>query len=272
MASSATNTSLRGQDGSADAVRGGGNAVNANTCRIMNRVENGRGGGNDSLLADTLRAEWADRGRLFNQNRFDGRNITGRRNQIVVEILALAGEKLFHEGHAEALRDATFDLPFDERGIDGAADIVSGGHFENADGTEFEVDFHLRHVRSEAVDGIGLPLAVFVERSDWRIEGDFAGDDVTVAIERQISEWKCRGLPSSCLPFFGIPVIGHRNFVIFELNGRTAGRACKLQNFASQLSSCHVSGFAGDEGLARGGGLAAIGSDGGVAGDQIELR
>ena len=41
-----------------------------------------------------------------------------------MQIFAFAGEELLHQRHADALGDAAFNLTFDQRWIDSAADIV----------------------------------------------------------------------------------------------------------------------------------------------------
>ena len=53
-----------------------------------------------------------------------------------------------------------------------------------------------------------------------------------------------------------------------------AAFACagQLQNLVAQVASRHVSCFPRDEGLARSRSLPAIGSDGSISRDQIELR
>ena len=97
----------------------------------------------------------------------------------------------------ETLRDAAFDLSFDQRGIDGASHIMRRSNFQHADGAEFHVDFNLRHVRAESVNRVGSSLPVFVERAGRRIEGRFAGHHVAMLVERQVSQSQC---PAAC-PF-----------------------------------------------------------------------
>ena len=157
----------RGEDGGAHAVGRGGDSPNAHAGGIVNCVQNCGGGGNQGLLADAFRAVRTDRGWIFDEDRFDGGHVADCGDQIVVEIFAFAGKEFFHQGHAQALRDAAFDLAFDESGIDGAADIVGGYDCENADGAEFDIDDSLPPVRAEAEDGVRITLAVFVERSWW---------------------------------------------------------------------------------------------------------
>src|ERR1044071_5622401 len=101
-----------------------------------------------------------------------------------MQIFAFAGEEFFHERHTESLRYTTCDLSFDESGIDGATYIVGGSYFEDAHGSEFHVDFNLSHVRAEAVNCVGIALAIFVEGSDRGIERCLDGDHIPVLVGR----------------------------------------------------------------------------------------
>ena len=46
---------------------------------------------------------------------FDRRHVADGRDQIVVQILGAAGDVFLHQRHADALRDAAFDLALDQR-------------------------------------------------------------------------------------------------------------------------------------------------------------
>ena len=97
-----------------------------------------------------------------------------------MQIFAFAGKKFFHQRHAQALRNAAFDLSFNQRGIDCAAHIVRRGDLQHAHRSQFDVDFDLRHVSAEAEDRVRTSLPIFVERTGRRIECRLAGDDVSV--------------------------------------------------------------------------------------------
>src|ERR1700687_4220421 len=72
-------------------------AADAYTNRIVNCVENCRSGWDYRLLADPFGAEWANGRRVFDENRFDRWHVASRRNQIIMQVLAFAGEKFFHQ-------------------------------------------------------------------------------------------------------------------------------------------------------------------------------
>ena len=178
----------RGEDRGAHAVGRGGDSPNAHAGGIVNRVEDCGGGGNQGLLADAFRAVRTDRGWIFDEDGFDRGHIADRGDQIIVEILALAGKEFFHQSHAQALRGAAFDLAFDESGIDGAANIVGGDDSKDAHGAEFDIDTDFGEMRAEAEDGVGIALAVFIERSGGRIECGFGGGDVAARVERKCAK------------------------------------------------------------------------------------
>src|SRR6476661_8002042 len=147
------------EDGGADAVRSCWDPVDADSNSVMYGIQNGRGGRDDCLFADAFRAEWADGRWIFDQDRFDGRHVSSGRDEVVVQVLALAGEEFFHERMAESLRGTAFNLAFDQCWIDGAAHVVSGCDLEDFDRAEFGVDFDFREVGAESVDRIRDALA-----------------------------------------------------------------------------------------------------------------
>src|SRR5882724_1467807 len=116
-------------DGFADSVGRGWDAADADSSRVVNGVQDGGSGWDHGLFADTFCAERADRGRVFDEDGFDGWDIADRGDEVVVQVLAFAGEKFFHECHAQALGYAALDLAFDETGVDSAAYVVGGYYF-----------------------------------------------------------------------------------------------------------------------------------------------
>src|SRR3984957_13600633 len=91
---------------------------------------------NQRLLADALGPERANRGTVLDQDALDRRHVADRRDQIVVQVLALAGEELLHQREAKALRRATLDLAFDERRIDRPANVVRANEAQDFDTPE----------------------------------------------------------------------------------------------------------------------------------------
>ena len=82
-----------------------------------------------------------------------------------MEVVRPPGDVLLHQGQAEALRDPTVDLPFDEHRIDRPADVVRRDDPPDDDRAELEVDVHDRDLRPEAVGLVRDPLPVLVQ---WR--------------------------------------------------------------------------------------------------------
>ena len=179
---------IAAEDGGANAVGRRGQAANAHANRIVNCVQDRGRGWNHRLLADPFGAERPDRRRIFDENRLDRRHVASGRNQIVMKVLAFAGEKLFHQRHAQALGDAAFDLSFNQRRIDGAADVVRGRDLQHAHRAQFGVDCDLGQVRAETKNGVGRALAIFVQRAGGRIESCLPREHVAVLIERQVAQ------------------------------------------------------------------------------------
>src|ERR1700730_6723313 len=103
-----------------------------------------------------------------------------------MQVLAFAGKEFLHQGHAESLSNAAFDLAFNQSWIDGAANIVRSNNFQNAHCAELNIHRNFRQVRAESVDRVWNSLPVFIEWSSWRIECLFGGEHVAVAVQRQI--------------------------------------------------------------------------------------
>src|SRR5262245_29217679 len=78
-------------------IRGSRYTMNSDANGIVDGVEDGGSGWNHSLLADALGAERPDGSGILDQDRFDGRHVAGGGNQVVVQILTLAGKEFFHE-------------------------------------------------------------------------------------------------------------------------------------------------------------------------------
>src|SRR5215469_11407864 len=110
-------------------------------------------------------------------------------------------------------------------------------------------------MRTEAINGIRIPLTVCVERRDWRIERFLARDDVSVLVDWQRAQVECVILT----------ILLNRNTTLSKLNLSAPACARKAQNRFAQFFSDHVRRFAGHEGLARSRGLPAIRTDGSIA-------
>ena len=119
----------------------------------------------------------------LDQDRLDRRHVADGRDQIVVQILGAAGDVFLHQRHADALRDAALDLALDQQRVDRLADIMRGGDLDQLHRAELEVDLELGDLRAVAVDGIGLALALGVERQRRRIVGLLGAEDEAVGID-----------------------------------------------------------------------------------------
>src|SRR5579871_505626 len=252
MASSVTRTSAGFLENCcAHAVRRRRNLADAHSHRVVDRIQNCRRSWNYRLLSNSLGAKRSNRRWLFDQNRFDLRHVSGRWNQVIMQILSLAGKEFFHQRHAEPLRDPAFNLSLDQRWIDCPPDIMSCCHLQHPDGSQFHIDLNLRHMRTEAINRIRLPLAVVVKRRDRRIERLLARDDVSVFIKWQYAQIECLTLP----------VLVNRNAILSKLNLSAFACARQVQNRLTQFCSRHVRRFASHECLSRSRSLPAVWAD-----------
>jgi hypothetical protein len=151
---------------------------------MMDGVQNRRRGWDHGLLTNAFRPERPYWRGIFDQDAFNRRHIPDRRYQVVVQVFTFAGEKFFHNRHAEALRHTAFDLPLNERGINGSSHIVRRHNIQDLNSAEFQVHHNLGHVRAESVDCVWSALTIGIERTRRRIEGLLAGHDITILVER----------------------------------------------------------------------------------------
>src|SRR5476649_2185403 len=77
-------------------IGGRWNLTDARAGCMVDGVENGRRSGNQRLLANALGAEWANRRSFLDQDGFNRRHIADRRDEIIVQVLALTGEEFLH--------------------------------------------------------------------------------------------------------------------------------------------------------------------------------
>ena len=127
--------------------------------------------------------------RVLDQDAFDRRHVADGRDEIVVQVLALAGKELLHQRESEALRRAALDLAFDQRRIDRPADVVRADEAEHFHAPELNVDLDLRHMRAGAEHRIRFALAVLVERRRRRIERLDDLDHEASGVDRQGGEF-----------------------------------------------------------------------------------
>src|SRR5215813_6133149 len=154
----------------AEPIRRGGRVTHAHAGRMMDRVEDRRRGRDQRRLADPLGAVRAERLAVLDQDHLDRRDVAERRDQVIVEVLGLAGVILLHQREADALGDPAMDLAFHLRRVDRPADVVRGGDLQELGRTELEIHRELGELRGEPVGRVGRAPAVRVERHGRRAE------------------------------------------------------------------------------------------------------
>ena len=201
-------------------------------------------------------------GRVLDQDALDRRHVADGRNEVVVQVLALAGEELLHQRETETLRGAALDLAFDQRRIDRAADVVRACEPQDFDAAELDIDLDLGDMRARPEHRVGLALAVLVERRSRRIEGLGDLHDEARGVDRQFRQIDP--------PFAARARDDHR--AGGEADPRLLAHVRQSQDRGAHRSRGQDRRVAGDEGLARGGGLAAIGRHVGVRRDEVQQR
>jgi hypothetical protein len=173
-----------------------------------------------------------------------------------VQVLGAAREVLLHQRQTEALGDAALDLALDQGRVDGLADVVGRHHAQHLHRAELEVDLDNGNLGGEGIGRVGNALAVGVERRRRRIEGALAHQRT-----------RCGEIDHPHLA-----AVAHREPGAVERQHRVRPGIGQTQDLAAQVAAGAFGCHAGDEGLARGRGLAGIGGEVGVARDQGKLR
>ncbi len=134
------------------------------------------------MLAKPFGPERAFRVRLLDQDGVDGRHITCRRDQIVVQVLGSARYILFHQSHADPLSDAALNLSGSQHRIDHPAKVVRCRDLVQLHRTKDRINIELSHLCAPAVDRIGCALTLRIQRGRWRIIGLLGGENEPVRI------------------------------------------------------------------------------------------
>ena len=166
----------------------GGQARDLGPGGVADGVQDGGGGGDEDVFAQTLGAEGAFGIRHFDQQRGDGGDVGGGGDEVVMQVFGPAGDVFLHQGEADALGDAAFDLACGEEGVDRAAKVVGGGDAVQGYRAERGVHRQFHHLRAIAVDGVGTALAIGVERGGGGVVGRFGRQGVAARVGGQGGE------------------------------------------------------------------------------------
>ena len=145
-------------------------AIHAHAGRVMDGAQDRRRRRHQAGLADALGARRPERLAVLDQDALDLGHVADGRDQIVVQVLGAAGQVFLHQRQAEPLRDAAFDLAFDQGRIDRLADIVRGHDAQHLHRAQLDIDLDDRHLRGEGIGRIRHALPVGIERRGRRIE------------------------------------------------------------------------------------------------------
>ena len=135
---------------------------------------------------------------------------------------------------------------------------MGAGEAQHAHAAEFDVDLHFRDMGAGTEHGIGLALSVGIERRGRGIVGLADLDHEAGGVDGEAREIE---------PRFAEP-----DNAGAEADRRILARIGEAQQLAPHGLARPSRGVAGDEGLARGGGLAAVGRRVGVGAEKIDGR
>ncbi len=211
------------------------------------------------MFAQPFRAQWSLGIRLFNQDRGNGRHVANGGDQIVVQVLGLAGQVFFHQGKAQTLSDAPFNLPFGKLRIDRAAHVMGGDNVADAGGAQFHVDLYLGQLRAVAVLRVRRPLTIGIQCGGRRVIGFFDANDVAMRVFRKVLQRDSAALIA----------VRDRQCAICRDDLIGIAQIGLAQDRGLERSACRQCGAAGDKGLAGCGCLATIRRAAGVRTDQF---
>ena len=164
--------------------RGDGQLADAHAGGVVDGVGDGRGDGDKGRFTERFGAEGADGIGLFDQYRFDGRNVDEIGNFKGVEIqrqrragVGVHGD-IFQQRVADALNDPADDLAARGFGVDDAARVVRRDVAQNTNGAGVRVDFDLGEMGGKRIDDMRLAAGAqfcFADNGLVRL----APDDVT---------------------------------------------------------------------------------------------
>src|SRR6266576_3325100 len=157
-----------------------------------------------------------------------------------MKILALAWEKLLHERHSQPLGRSAFNLSLDQCRINRTTDIVSRGDLQHLHRSHFRIDSNLGQMRAKSEYGVRNALAIFVQRTSWRIERGLASQHIAVPVQRQVAQSDCALLT----------IFSNRDAFVTKNSLRALACIGQTQNGTPQFRTCHVRSLPSDECLA----------------------
>src|SRR5690606_36025249 len=90
-------------------------------------------------------------------------------NEVVVEVFGTARNIFFHQREPDALRDAALNLPFRQKRVDRAANIMRRRDLDQLHCAKLQINLKLSNLRAPAINGVRLALPLGVERYGRRI-------------------------------------------------------------------------------------------------------
>ena len=197
----------------------------------------------------------------LDQQAFDRRHVTNGGDQIVMQVFRPARDIFLHHRKADALGHPALDLPFGKLRVDGAAHVMGGGDFQQAQGAKGGVNLQLHHLRAIAIKRIGLTLPVFIKPRGWRIIGFLGRQRIAEGIGGQAGQINLA--PRAAL--------GHGQNWPCQRQPRAIPCIRQPQDCAAQAFRRRLGRAARNKGLPTGRGFARIRGQRGIWPDQRDL-
>ena len=116
------------------------------------------------------------------------RHITNRWDQIVMQVFGATRLVIFHQSHANALRNTAFDLTFDKQGVNRPPDIMRCCDLIKPHTAKRRINRQFNDLCAIAKYRIGNTLPLFIKRAGWRIIGFFGHKHIAIVIDRHICQ------------------------------------------------------------------------------------
>ena len=124
----------------------------------------------------------------FNNHMIKLRHITNRWDQIVMQVFGETRLVIFHQSHANALRNTAFNLTFDKQGVNCPPDIMRCCDLIKPHTAKRRIDRQFNDLCAIAKYSIGNTLPLFIKRAGWRIIGFFGHKHIAIVIDRHICQ------------------------------------------------------------------------------------
>ena len=105
-----------------------------------------------------------------------------------MQIFGAAWLVIFHQSHANSLRDTAFNLAFDKQGVNRPPNIMRCCDLIKAHSAKRHINRQFNYLRTIAKHRVRNTLPLFIKRTGWRIIGFFGHKHIAIVIHRHICQ------------------------------------------------------------------------------------